>query len=110
MLRNDSRFIHQISSETPEIYQNYLARRNTADVTGGKPIVVWLHRHLILGGSVVNPLFTIYDIHRSKREGLFFYSVSDTTRDTKLIMTYNDKFEMVAQTFDYWAYWRYYIR
>jgi hypothetical protein len=29
------------SSETLTFYQNYLAMRNTADVTGGKPIAVW---------------------------------------------------------------------
>jgi hypothetical protein len=28
------------SSEMPTFYQNYLAMRNTADVTGGKPITV----------------------------------------------------------------------
>jgi hypothetical protein len=29
--------------ETPTFYQNYFAMRNTADVTGGKPIAVWSH-------------------------------------------------------------------
>jgi hypothetical protein len=42
--------------------------RNTADVTGGKPIAI-------------NPLVAFYDIHGGKREVLFFYFVPDTTRD-----------------------------
>jgi hypothetical protein len=29
------------SSETSKFYQKYLATRNTADLTGGKPIAVW---------------------------------------------------------------------
>jgi hypothetical protein len=53
--------------------------RNTADVTGGKPIAVLLQS--ILGVSAINPLVAFYDIHGGKREVLFFYSVRDTTRD-----------------------------
>jgi hypothetical protein len=40
-----SRFIPEgvaYSSETPTFYQNLLAMRNTADVTGGKAIAVFL--------------------------------------------------------------------
>jgi hypothetical protein len=51
--------------------------RNTADVTGGKPIAVLLQS--ILGA--INPLVAFYDIHGGKREVLFFYFVPDTTRD-----------------------------
>jgi hypothetical protein len=53
--------------------------RNTADVTGGKPIAVFLQS--ISGVSAVNPLVAFYDIHGGKREVLFFYFVPDTTRD-----------------------------
>jgi hypothetical protein len=66
-------------SETPTFYQNELAVKNTADVTGGKPIAVLLQS--ISGVSAINPLVTFYDIHGGKREALFFYFVPDTTRD-----------------------------
>jgi hypothetical protein len=54
--------------------------RNTADVTGGKPIAVLLQS--ISGVSAINPVVAFYDIHGGKREVLFFYFVPDTTRDT----------------------------
>jgi hypothetical protein len=44
--------------------------RNTADVTGGKPIAVFLQS--ISGVSAINSLATFYDIHGGKREVLFF--------------------------------------
>jgi hypothetical protein len=53
--------------------------RNTADVTGGKPIAVLLQS--ISGVSDINPLVAFYDIHGGKRQVLFFYFVPDTTRD-----------------------------
>jgi hypothetical protein len=53
--------------------------RNTADVTGGKPISLLLQS--ISGVSAINPLVAFYDIHGGKREVLFFYFVPDTTRD-----------------------------
>jgi hypothetical protein len=53
--------------------------RNTADVTGGKPIAVLLQS--ISGVSAINPLDAFYDINGGKREVLFFYFVLDTTRD-----------------------------
>jgi hypothetical protein len=53
--------------------------RNTADVTGGKPIAVLLQS--ISGVSAINFLVAFYDIHGGKREVLFFYFVPDTTRD-----------------------------
>jgi hypothetical protein len=56
--------------------------RNTADVTGGKPIAVLLQS--ISGVSAINPLAAFYDIHGRKREMLFFYFVPDTTRDLTL--------------------------
>jgi hypothetical protein len=57
--------------------------RNTADVTGGKPIAVLLQS--ISGVSAINPLIAYYDIHGGKTEVLFFYFVPDTTRDVILI-------------------------
>jgi hypothetical protein len=66
-------------SETSTLYQNYLAMRNTGDVTGGKPIVV--RSQSISDVSAVNPLVAFYDIHGRKGEVLFFCSVPDTTRD-----------------------------
>jgi hypothetical protein len=45
--------------------------RNTADVTGGKPIAVLLQS--ISDVSATNPLVAFYDIHGGKREVLFFY-------------------------------------
>jgi hypothetical protein len=53
--------------------------RNTADMTGGKPIAVLLQS--ISGVSAINPLVAFCDIHGGKREVLFFYFVPDTTRD-----------------------------
>jgi hypothetical protein len=52
--------------------------RNTADLTGGKPIAVLLQS--ISGVSAINPLVAFYDIHGGKREVLFFYFVPNTTR------------------------------
>jgi hypothetical protein len=42
--------------------------RNTADVTGGKPIAVLLQS--ISGVSAINPLVAYYDIHGENREVL----------------------------------------
>jgi hypothetical protein len=46
--------------------------RNTADVTGGKPIAVLLQS--ISGVSAINPLVAFYDIHGGKREVSFILS------------------------------------
>jgi hypothetical protein len=59
--------------------------RNTADVTGGKPIAVFLQS--ISGVSGINPLVAFYDIHGGKREVLFFYFVPDTKRDCTYLIT-----------------------
>jgi hypothetical protein len=53
-----SRFIPERVAEASQIFlrdalQNYLAMRNTADVTGGKPIAV--SSQSISGVSAVNP-------------------------------------------------------
>jgi hypothetical protein len=58
---------------------DYLAVSNTADVTGGKPIAVFLQS--ILGVSLINTLVVFYDIHGGKKEVLFIYFVPDTTRE-----------------------------
>jgi hypothetical protein len=55
--------------------------KNTADVTGAKPIAGLLHS--ISGVIVINPLVAFYDSHGGKREVLFFYFVPDTTRKKK---------------------------
>jgi hypothetical protein len=52
--------------------------RNTADVTGGKPIAVL---QSISGVIAINSLVAFYNIHGAKREVLIFYFVPDTTRD-----------------------------
>jgi hypothetical protein len=48
-------------------------------VTGGKPIAILLQP--ISGVNAINPLVAFYDIHGGKREVLFLYFVTDTTRD-----------------------------
>jgi hypothetical protein len=55
--------------------------RNTADVTGGKPIAVFLQS--ISGVTAIDPFVAFYDIHGEKREVLLFYFVPDTTRDER---------------------------
>jgi hypothetical protein len=60
--------------------------KNTADVTGGKPIAVLLQ--CILGVTAINPLVAFYDIHGKKREVLFVYFVPGTTRD-KMLLSFN---------------------
>jgi hypothetical protein len=69
--------------------------RNTADVTGGKPIAVLLQS--TSGVSAINPSVGFYDIHGGKREVLFFYFVPDTTRD----LIYVTILLMVYQMYDY---------
>jgi hypothetical protein len=63
--------------------------RNTADVIGGKPIAV-----LLQSISDVNPLVAFYDIHRGKREVLFFYFVPDTTRDYYKLTTHTNTIKL----------------
>jgi hypothetical protein len=50
--------------------------RDTADVTGGKPIAVLLQFSDV---SAIKALVAVYDIHGGKREVIFFYFVPDTT-------------------------------
>jgi hypothetical protein len=49
----------------PTFYQNYVAVRNTADVTGGKPIAVFSQS--MSGVNAINPIVALYDIHGRKR-------------------------------------------
>jgi hypothetical protein len=63
--------------------------RNTADVTGGKPIAVLLQS--ISGVSAINPLVAFYDIHGGKREVLSFHFVPDTTRDACNTLTVKER-------------------
>jgi hypothetical protein len=51
--------------------------KNTAEVTGGKPIAILLQT--ISGVSAVNPLVGFYDVYEGKREMLFFYFVHHLT-------------------------------
>jgi hypothetical protein len=55
--------------------------RNTADVTGGKPIAVFLQS--MSGVIAINPLVVFYDIHEGNREVLFYF-VPFSTRDPEL--------------------------
>jgi hypothetical protein len=48
-------------------------------MTGGKPIAILLQS--MSGVSAIDPLAAFYDIHGGRREVLFFYFVTDTTRD-----------------------------
>jgi hypothetical protein len=57
--------------------------KNTADVTGGKPIAVGSQS--ISGVSAGNSLVAFYDIHGRKRVVIIFYFVPDTTQDLFLI-------------------------
>jgi hypothetical protein len=61
--------------------------RNTADVTGGKPIALVLQS--ISSVSAINPLVAFYDIHGGKREVLSFYFVPDTTGDKNKVCLIN---------------------
>jgi hypothetical protein len=80
--RRGSRSIPDIPPRHARFTKKLLAMRNTADVTGGKPIAVLLLS--ISGVSDINHLVTFYDIHGGKREVLFIYFVPDTTREKKI--------------------------
>jgi hypothetical protein len=74
------------SSETLTFYQNDLAMRNTADVTGGKPIAVWLQ--FILGGDAVNPLIAFCDIHERERVAILLFWPGHHARPPKVYLPY----------------------
>jgi hypothetical protein len=75
-------------------HQNCLAIRNTANVTGGKPIAD--STQSISSVSAINPLVAFYDIHGRNREVLFFYSVPDTTQDSKIKSSFLGKLLVLA--------------
>jgi hypothetical protein len=52
--------------------------RNTADVTGGKPIAVLLQS--ISGESAINPLVAFYDTHGGKRGAILLFCPGHHTR------------------------------
>jgi hypothetical protein len=52
--------------------------RDTADVTGGKPIAVLLQS--ISGVSAINPLVAFYDIHGGKRDAILLFCPGHHTR------------------------------
>jgi NADH:ubiquinone oxidoreductase subunit 5 (subunit L)/multisubunit Na+/H+ antiporter MnhA subunit len=58
--------------------------KNTADVTGGKPIAVILQS--ISGIRAINLLIAFYDVHGRKRKVLFFYFVPDMDLKMGLIV------------------------
>jgi hypothetical protein len=57
----------------------------------------------ISGGNAINPLVTFYDIHRRKKEVLFFFFVPDTTRhlgsDYKIILLQGVWYIKQAETY-----------
>jgi hypothetical protein len=59
-----------IFSETPTFYQNYLAMKNTAELTG-KPIAVCSQS--ISGVNDVGPLVAFYDIPEKRRGAILFF-------------------------------------
>jgi hypothetical protein len=61
-------------------YHNDLAMRNTADVTGGKPIAVWLQS--ISGGYAVNPLVA-FMTSMEERDRWYSFVLSRTPHETK---------------------------
>jgi hypothetical protein len=56
--------------------------RNTADVTGGKPIAVLVQP--ISGVSAINPLVAFYDIHGEKR--CYSFILSRTPHEASFII------------------------
>jgi hypothetical protein len=74
--------------------------RNTADVTGGKPIAVLLQSISVV--SAINPLVAFHDIHGGKREVLFFYFVPDTTRDNYYYPIFIQTIRLKFTAFETW--------
>jgi hypothetical protein len=88
-----SRFISEEVAEASQIFLRDAhvlpkAMSITGDVIGVKPIAIWSQS--ISGVNAINPLVAFYDIHGRKREVLFYYFVTDTTRDnTSLLYKYD---------------------
>jgi hypothetical protein len=58
-------------SETPTFCQNYLAMRNTADVTGDNSIAIWAQS--ISDVSAINPFIAFYDERQNKRDAILLH-------------------------------------
>jgi hypothetical protein len=72
------RHVRYSSATTPTFYQTVIGMRNTADMTGVKPIAVLPQS---ISGMTANSLVAFHDIHGRKGVVLFFCSFPDTTRD-----------------------------
>jgi hypothetical protein len=94
------RYSRGVSDVTPRptFYQNYLAVRSAVDVTGGKPIAVYLSLRFS-GVNAINPIVALYDIHGRKRELLFLYFVPDTTR-VKIYVRIIDRMPLINDAID----------
>jgi hypothetical protein len=77
----------QIFLQDIHIYQNYLAIRNTVDVTG-KPIAVLSKS--ISDVNSINPLVTFYDIHGSKR--WYSFILSRTPHERSVFLRINNSY------------------
>jgi hypothetical protein len=86
-----SRFISEKVAEVSQIYlrdgyyvgtfhQKLLAMRNTADVTGGKPIAVLLQS--VSGVSAINPLVA-FTTSMEERERCYSFILSQTPHETR---------------------------
>jgi hypothetical protein len=82
--------VSQIFLRNTHVLPKYLVMRNTADVTGGKPIAVLLQS--ISGVSAINPLVAFYDVHGRKKRCYSFFFVSDHTRQSLLIIKKTHKY------------------
>jgi hypothetical protein len=78
--RRGSRGISDIAPR-PTFYQNYLAVRNSADVTGGRPNAVW--SQFISGVNAINPIVALFDIHGRKR--CYSFILSGTPHETNVV-------------------------
>jgi hypothetical protein len=69
----------------PTFYQNYLAMRNTVNVTSGKLIAIWSQS--VSGVNADGRLVAFYNIHRRLRE-MLFYILFRTSAETNLSIFY----------------------
>jgi hypothetical protein len=82
--------------------------RNTADMTGGKPIAVLLQS--ILGVSAINPLVAFYDIHGGKKGAILLFCPGHHTRLYFWIEYISFlTLDLIAKEFqlNYWTFWIY---
>jgi hypothetical protein len=74
-----SRVIPDIPPRHLRFTKNLLAMRNTADVTGGKPITDLLQS--ISGVSAIIPLVAFYDVHEGKIRSCVLCGVRDKIKE-----------------------------